>query len=228
MHECVPLKLLYHGVWYVALGTLVGARLGHCLFYEPQYYYQNPVEIFQTWKGGLASHGAGVGILIALYIFARVEQISYIWILDRVAIIVALSGLFIRMGNLANSEIFGITTNLPWGFEYVRSPVWYQPPVYAQPCHPTQIYEGVAYLAIFIFLYLMYFKTNVKLYRGVLLGIFFTSVFTVRFLIEFIKLEQVDFEKGMPLKMGQLLSIPFIICGICLLCFRKTTIKNAN
>ena len=100
-------KLLYRLTWYMAFGTLIGARLGHCLFYELRYYIENPMEVLQTWKGGLASHGAGLGILTALYIFSRVERIPYLWILDRMTIVVALSSFLIRMGNLTNSEIFG-------------------------------------------------------------------------------------------------------------------------
>jgi len=215
--EDIPLQAVDRLTWYMIFGTLIGARLGHCLFYEPGYYFKNPAEIVQIWHGGLASHGAGIGILVALYIFSRVERLPYLWILDRMTIMVALSGFLIRMGNLLNSEIFGIPTHLPWGFRFVRSPEWYQPPVLAQPCHPTQIYEALAYLVIFVWLYRLYFKKSEKLYPGVLLGIFWISVFTVRFFIEFLKIEQVDFEKGMLLNMGQLLSIPFIVCGIYLL-----------
>ena len=215
--EGVSVKILYRLSWYMIFGTFIGARLGHCLFYEPQYYFENPLEIFQTWRGGFASHGAGLGIFIALYIFSRVERLSYLWTLDRLAIVVALSGFFIRMGNLFNSEIYGNPTNIFWGFEFVRSPQWYKAPINSLPCHPAQIYEALAYLAIFASLYLLYFNKNEKPKRGVIVGLFLTTVFTVRFFIEFLKLEQVYFEKGMALNMGQLLSIPFIICGICLL-----------
>ena len=157
--------------------------------------------------------------LAALFIFSRVEHRPYLWIVDRLAIVVALSCFFIRMGNLMNSEIFGFPTSLPWGFAFVRSPEWYQPPVLAHPCHPTQIYEGLAYLAIFVCLCRMYFsKNNEKPHpAGVLFGTFLVSMFTMRFLIEFLKENQVDFEKGMMLNMGQLLSIPFILCGVYLL-----------
>ena len=219
--EGIPLKQLDRLTWYMIFGTLIGARLGHCLFYEPGYYLKNPAEIVQIWHGGLASHGAGIGILTALYIFSRIEKLPYLWILDRMTIMVALSGFLIRMGNLFNSEIFGVPTGLPWGFRFVRSPEWYQPPVLAQPCHPTQIYEALAYLAIFVWLYRLYFKKSQKPYPGILLGIFWISVFSARFFIEFLKIEQVNFEKGMMLNMGQLLSIPFIVCGIYLLLRRK-------
>jgi len=226
------------------LGTVIGARLGHCLFYEPDYYLQNPVEILQTWKGGLASHGAAIGILLALFIFSRTERNSlpagegwggaYLWLLDRMVIVVALSCCLIRIGNLMNSEIFGVPTNLFWGFEFVRSPEWYRPPISKQPCHPTQIYEALAYLTIFLFLLRKYFtiaKSKVSKLKsqsnGLLFGIFLVSMFTVRFIIEFIKIDQVSFEKGMLLNMGQLLSLPFIILGIYLLC-QRNQVKKEN
>ena len=232
--EDVPLKLLDRVTWYMIFGTLIGARLGHCLFYEPEYFLKNPLEILLpiardihgTYQfvgfQGFASHGAALGILAALYIFSRVERQPYIWVLDRMSIVAALSCSLIRLGNLFNSEIYGRSTGLPWGFKFVRSPEWQQAPVFAQPCHPTQIYEALAYLVIFACLCRMYFK-NEKTKSGVLFGIFLISMFTVRFLIEFLKLEQVGFEKGMLLNMGQLLSIPFILYGIYL--FRKTMIS---
>ncbi len=135
----------------MALGTIIGARLGHCLFYEPAYYLSNPVEILMVWHGGLASHGAGIGIFIALYLFAKKSKKSYLWILDRVAVVVALSGFFIRTGNLMNSEIYGVETNLPWGFVFLRNGE-------TVPKHPTQIYEALAYLFVFILLYFIYKK----------------------------------------------------------------------
>ncbi len=208
--EGIPVQTLDRLTWYMIFGTLIGARLGHCLFYEPAYYYQHPLEILQIWQGGLASHGAAIGILVALYIFSRKEHRSCLWILDRMAIVVALSGFLIRTGNLMNSEIYGTETNLPWGFIFIRA----QETV---PKHPTQIYEALAYLMIFILLYSMYFKSKEKIYPGILFGIFLVSLFSVRFLIEFVKEDQVAFEKGMMLNMGQLLSIPFILFGIYLL-----------
>ena len=246
--EGVPLKLLDRLSLYMLIGTVVGARLGHCLFYEPDYYIQNPLEILQTWKGGLASHGAAIGILVALYIFSRVERLPYLWILDRMVIVVALSCCLVRIGNLMNSEIFGIPTNLFWGFEFVRAPDWYRPPISKQPCHPTQIYEALAYLTIFLLLLRKYFvnyrETGLSdnwagasptptavlnsQFNGILFGIFLVSMFSVRFIIEFIKINQVNFEKGMLLNMGQLLSIPFIILGIYLLWLKIHQVKKEN
>ena len=227
IQEGIPLRQLDRVSWYMIFGTLIGARLGHCMFYEPDYFLKNPVEILYTWNGGLASHGAAIGILIALYIFSRIERLPYIWILDRMAIVVALSCFFIRMGNLMNSEIFGHPTNLPWGFEFVRSPEWHRFPIHAQPCHPTQIYEALAYLAAFVWLCRMYFKKDEKPYPGVLVGLFLISLFTARFFIEFFKENQADFENAMLLNMGQLLSIPFIIWGIYLLkCAKSAACHN--
>ena len=233
--EGVPVKLLDRLTWYMVFGTLIGARLGHCLFYDWSYFKNHILELFipftQTPNGweftgyaGLASHGAALGILAALYIFSRVEHRPYLWILDRMAIVVALSCFFIRMGNLMNSEIFGHPTALPWGFEFVRSPEWFQSPVFAQPCHPTQIYEALAYLAIFVWLCRVYFSkpSEKQHFAGILFGTFLVSMFSIRFLIEFLKENQVAFEKGMTLNMGQLLSIPFILCGFFLLVRRKT------
>ena len=136
---------------YMALGVIIGARLGHCLIYEPEYYLAKPLEILKVWKGGLASHGGAAGILIATGWFAWKEKKNWFWILDRVSIVVALAGFFIRMGNLMNSEIYGVETTLPWGFVFLRNGE-------TAPKHPTQIYEGLAYLLIFILLYRIYWR----------------------------------------------------------------------
>jgi phosphatidylglycerol---prolipoprotein diacylglyceryl transferase len=192
---------------YMAVGTIVGARLGHCFFYEPAYYLRHPFEILMVWKGGLASHGAAIGILIALGLFVRKEKKSYSWVIDRIAIVVALSGFFIRMGNLMNSEIYGVETTVPWGFVFLRNHE-------VAPKHPTQIYEGLAYLLIFILLYRMYWHKKGQVYQGLLISIFLILVFTARFFIEFLKENQVPFEATMKLNMGQLLSIPFVLLGI--------------
>ena len=205
--EKVPQKMLDTLTTYMVVGTVVGARLGHCLFYEPAYYLADPIKILKVWEGGLASHGAAIGILIALWLFARKANKPYVWILDRIVIVVALAGFFIRMGNLMNSEIYGIETSLPWGFIFVR---WNE----TVPKHPTQIYEGLSYLAIFVILFMLYRKKGLTLKPGVLFGFFLTVLFAMRFLIEFIKEPQVGFEETMALNMGQILSIPFILAGI--------------
>ncbi len=144
---------------YMALGVIIGARLGHCLIYEPEYYLSKPIEILKVWKGGLASHGAAAGILIAVGIFAYKEKKGYFWVLDRVAIVVALSGFFIRMGNLMNSEIYGIETTVPWGFVFLRNGE-------TAPKHPTQIYEGLSYLLIFCPSFLDVLEKEGRTYRG--------------------------------------------------------------
>ena len=191
---------------YMAIGVVAGARLGHCLFYEPSYYLSNPVEILKIWKGGLASHGAAIGILIALWLFVRKEKKDYTWIIDRIAIVVALSGFLIRMGNLMNSEIYGVETTMPWGFVFLRNGE-------NVPKHPTQIYEGLTYLFIFILLMRIYWKNKGEHIQGLLISLALILIFTARFFIEFLKEDQVDFESGMTLNMGQWLSIPFVIAG---------------
>jgi prolipoprotein diacylglyceryl transferase len=192
---------------YMAIGTIVGARLGHCLFYEPSYYLKNPLEILMIWHGGLASHGAAIGILLALWYFARKEHKDYVWILDRIVITVALAGFFIRMGNLMNSEIYGVETTVPWGFVFLRNHE-------VAPKHPTQIYEALAYLAIFVLLYRLYWSKKGEHLQGLLISLFLIFVFTARFFIEFLKEDQVAFEATMKINMGQWLSIPFVLAGL--------------
>ena len=201
-------------LWLMLLGTVLGARLGHCLFYNPGYYLSNPLEILMVWKGGLASHGAIIGISIAMIIYSRkkVGQ-SFLWILDRVVITVALAGFFIRTGNLMNSEIIGKATDVPWAFQFVRAYV--KDPL--TPRHPAQLYEALAYLTIFVILFLVYQKSYKKMKEGFLLGLFLVLVFSARFFMEFFKENQSAFEQGMLLNMGQILSIPVILWGIYLL-----------
>lgn len=191
---------------YMALGVIIGARLGHCLIYEPEYYLANPVEILKVWKGGLASHGGAAGILIAVGIFAYKEKKGYFWTLDRVAIVVALAGFFIRMGNLMNSEIYGVETNLPWGFVFLRNGE-------VAPKHPTQIYEGLAYLMIFFLLFRLYWRKKGEHIEGLLISLICILIFGARFFIEFLKEDQVTKEAGMILNLGQKYSIPLFILG---------------
>ena len=213
-HEGVGDKVLDELTTYMIIFTILGARVGHCLFYEPEYYLANPIEILKIWEGGLASHGAAIGILLGLYFFSRKNNRPYLWIMDRIVIVVALAGFFIRTGNLMNSEIFGDITSLPWGFYFIK---YYDPAYTTDPRHPTQIYEGLSYLALFIFLYRYYWKNDGYPKQGMLFGYFLAILFFVRFLIEFIKVPQVDFEVQMTLNMGQWLSIPFILIGIYLI-----------
>lgn len=210
--ENIPEEVLDRLTLYMALGTIIGARLGHCLFYQPGYYLNKPVEIIKIWHGGLASHGAAIGILIALYMFAKKSKKPYLWILDRIVVVVALAGFFIRTGNLMNSEICGVETDLPWGFIFVRRDELI-------PKHPTQIYEALAYLSIFVLLFFIYKRNKGVFRKGLLFSLFLILVFTFRFFVEFIKNDQVAFESGMTLNMGQWLSIPFVLFGVILLFF---------
>lgn len=208
---------------YVIIGAILGARLGHVIFYEPEVYLQDPIQIFMVWKGGLASHGGAIGLLIALAFFARKSYTkSYLHILDRIAVPTALAGSFIRLGNLFNSEIYGHETSLPWGFIFVRNGE-------TLPKHPTQIYEALCYVLIFVILLYMYNRRKALTPRGQLIGWFMILVFGMRFMIEFVKNPQVDFESGMFINMGQILSIPFVLAGIGLVWYSmKKGIVNEN
>ncbi len=206
-NENLPETVLDRLTVYMAIGVVGGARLGHCLFYEPRFYLSHPFEIIKIWHGGLASHGAAVGILLAIWYFVRKEKKDYTWAIDRVAIVVALSGFFIRMGNLMNSEIYGVETTVPWGFVFLRNHE-------VAPKHPTQIYEALAYLAIFIILFTIYWRKKGQHIQGLLISLTCILIFTARFFIEFLKEDQVAFEAGMKLNMGQILSIPFILMGL--------------
>ena len=218
--EKVEVKYLDSLVIYVFVATLAGARLGHCLFYEPDYFLtaDHWLEIFLpfnlrtghfTGYQGLASHGAAIAILIAIWLYNRRYHINVWWLLDRLVITVALAGCFIRLGNLMNSEIYGVETSLPWGFVYERNGE-------TLPKHPTQLYEALCYLLIFVATYSVYLKRNGQLHNGRLFGWWLIALFGARFIIEFVKEEQVAFEKGMALDMGQWLSVPFIAAGIVL------------
>ncbi len=211
--ENISIELLDQLSMYMLVGTVLGARLGHVLFYQPGYYLNHPLEIIQVWKGGLASHGAAIGILIALYLFAKKTKRSYWWVLDRVVITVALAGFFIRTGNLMNSEIVGRPTDLPWGFVFVQEINF----LGTDPRHPSQIYEALSYLSIFFLLIFLYAKKGWGEKQGHIFGLFLVTLFSVRFLVEFVKDVQVSFESGMLLNMGQLLSIPFVLFGLLLL-----------
>ena len=197
---------------YGTLATILGARIGHCLFYEPGYYLSHPIEMLVGFRnGGMASHGAAVGLLIGLWLFSRKNRLPYIWSLDRIMIPVGIGGALVRLGNLFNSEIVGSVTTVPWGFRFMR--LYRNLPPEAVPAqHPTQIYEALCYMTTFVVLCWMYYGKDYGRRRpGVLFGVGLLGVFFTRFFVEFIKVEQEAFEKGMILDMGQLLSIPFIV-----------------
>ena len=211
---------------YVALGTVLGARFGHVFFYEPQYYISHPGEILKIWHGGLASHGAAIGILISLWLFVRkYRSIRFMWLLDRIAIVVAITGSLVRIGNLMNSEIVGKASTVPWAFAFVRDNLARGFPAdYTR--HPTQIYESLFYFMLFVVLYylLQYKKWSQK--EGYTFSLFLILLFAFRFFIEFFKDIQVAFEQSMPLDMGQWLSIPFILGGIALWLNARKKIKH--
>lgn len=206
---------------YCFLGILIGARLGHCLFYQPEYYLTSvshfiemliPIHIMAdgSWKfvgyEGLASHGGTFGLMVALYLYYRKTHMNLWHVLDNIAIATPITACFIRLGNLMNSEIIGKTADVPWAFVFER--------VDLQPRHPGQLYEAIAYALFFFIGWYFYRKQPQRVGTGFFFGLCLTLIFTFRFFIEYTKDIQVDFEQGMILNMGQLLSIPFIIIGI--------------
>lgn len=199
---------------YMVASTIIGARLGHFLFYEPATLWQHPLEVLLPPYRGLASHGAAIGILAGLFLYVRARKQrdqSFLWVADRIAIVVALSGFFIRLGNLMNSEIIGRPTDLPWGFIFVNNTEFSQ-----IPRHPTQLYEALTCLLVFILLFLIWQRYKAHTPQGLLLGIFLIWVFLLRIIVEFIKENQVLFENQMALNVGQLLSGPAFLLGIYL------------
>ena len=202
---------------YCFIGILVGARLGHCLFYQPDYYLAHPIEmllpirntpdgwIFSGYEG-LASHGGVIGVITALILYTRKTKLTMVWTLDNIAVAAPFFSAMVRIGNFMNSEIIGTETDLPWGVIFVQAGE-------TVPHHPAQLYEAIAYLVIFLFGLLLYKKYNAKIGTGLFMGYCLFTIFTFRFFVEFIKENQVAFEDGMTLIMGQWLSIPLIITG---------------
>jgi len=274
---------------------IAGLRLGHCLFYEPAEYLADPIRILYVWEGGLASHGGAIGLLLSFYLFSRKSTKSFMWIASRAAIVIPLTATMVRLGNLMNSEIYGVATDLPWAFVYVRDAVMHTTPKvltdaimqsgavlteYKQPVlemfshyagvlkegisfeqiqdalitkkymlasntnqlvsglvdaklitknHPTQLYEAFVYITTFGILTRYYFKRiaqKLPISNFFILGITFVLIFASRFIIEFIKNDQVGFEQGMQLNMGQWLSIPFILFGLFFLYKHYSKTKN--
>lgn len=206
---------------YCFLGILIGARLGHCLFYEPGYFLSSGTHIIEmflpihkmndgswvfTGYEGLASHGGTLGLMIALFIYCRRNKVGLWTVLDFIAIATPITACCIRLGNLMNSEIIGKVTDVPWAFIFKQ--------VDDMPRHPGQLYEAIVYLIFFFVGWAFYRKWPKKTGTGFFFGLCLTLIFTARFFIEFTKVNQVDFEEGMFFDMGQLLSIPFIIIGI--------------
>jgi prolipoprotein diacylglyceryl transferase len=225
--EQIEDKVLDTLVTYMVLATIVGARLGHVLFYGPYWdriengqiidrgYFSHPADIFKIWEGGLASHGAAIAILIALYFFSKkVSQKSYLWILDRIVAPVAIAGTFIRLGNLVNHEMVGYVTDVPWAFEfqyfYNEAIGNYDP----TPRHPAQLYEAICYFISFWILLYLYWKLKKWQQPGFVFGSFLILIFGARIICEFFKLGQTARDYTLILNTGQLLSIPLVIAGV--------------
>jgi len=201
---------------YVVISTIIGARLGHCLFYNPSYYLFHPFEITKIWRGGLASHGGTIGIIIAVWVYSKkITHRSMLWTFDRLVVPIGFVAALIRLGNLMNHEIYGYPTNVPWAFRFVKNfPVRNVNPIFTPPSHPTQLYEAFFYVLTACMCLWMYWKREDHKYPGLIFGVFLIGIFLSRFFIEFYKNVQEPFEKHMLLNMGQLLSIPFIIAGM--------------
>ena len=203
---------------YTMLGTVIGARLGHCLFYAPEHYLANPIEILKIWEGGLASHGGTLGIIIAIYFYSkRISHRSMMWTFDKLVVPTGLVAAFIRLGNLMNHEIYGHPTDEPWGFRFITNiEAWRHgaEPLFSVPSHPTQLYEALCYLITFAVCMFLYFCKEAWKKEGYIFGIFMIMIFGSRFFIEFLKNDQEAFEASMSLNMGQWLSIPFVLAGI--------------
>lgn len=226
IREGANLEWLESLLMYMVIATVLGARLGHCFFYDWDYFSQHPLEIILpvrfepefhfTGFAGLASHGGAIGILIALWIFSRkVSKTPYLWILDRIVIPVSFAAIFIRLGNLMNHEIIGKPTDVPWAFKFEL--------VDNIPRHPVQLYESVSYALIFFFLYYLYWKTEKRKRLGYIFGWFMILLWSARFFLEFFKSSQGGIESffNMGLSTGQLLSIPFVVVGVILLFTHK-------
>lgn len=203
---------------YLLAGTVIGARLGHVLFYAPGYYLTRPFEIIAIWEGGLASHGGLIGVPLAIWLYSRRrDDQPFVWLLDRLAAPVALTGSFIRLGNLFNSEILGVPTDRAWGIVFERA-ARVRSGIEAVPLHPVQLYESISYLLIFGLLWTLYRRWGEDTPRGLLIGLFFTLVFGVRIVLEVFKREQAHFALDLPLgmSMGQFLSVPAVLLGLWL------------
>ena len=210
-------KIIETGFVWIILGAILGARIGHCLFYEFDYYITKPwAMLTEIRNGGMASHGSAIGMLLGMWITSRKCKMPYIWWLDRLMIPVGIGGMFVRLGNLLNSEIVGSPTTLPWGFKFMRlRENWGLSADAVVAQHPTQLYEAICYLITFFVLVWLYFKKDMARRKsGVMFGVGVLGIFLTRFFIELVKLDQEEFEAGMLLNMGQLLSIPFIVMAI--------------
>lgn len=201
---------------YVIIATIVGARLGHILFYNPVVYLTDPLRIFRVWEGGLASHGGYLFVILSLVLLSRrySDQINFFWLADRCAFVGMFCAGFIRIGNFFNSEIIGLTTNVPWAVIFAR--------VDNFPRHPSQLYESFGYFYIGLVFYLVYRWKNASIGEGRMFGAVLINGFLYRMLIERFKENHVAFEQDLFMNMGQILSIPYILVGLYLVCgFQK-------
>lgn len=211
-------QIVETGFLWIALGAVLGARIGHCLFYDFSYYIVRPWEIITGIRdGGMASHGSALGMLLGMWITSRKYKMPYVWWLDRIMIPVSIGGAMVRIGNLINSEIVGAATTLPWGFKFVNN--YPHLPLEDIPVqHPAQLYEALCYLITFgILMWLYYGRDMARRKAGIMFGVGLVGIFLTRFIIEFFKANQEAFEEGMLLNMGQLLSIPFIVAAVWVL-----------
>lgn len=195
---------------YILIATIVGARLGHVIFYDPLFYLRHPAEILAIWHGGLASHGAAIGIIIAMYLFAKkMRDMSFLWLADRVVVVVAIAGAFIRIGNFINSEIVGEPTQMAWGIIFAKLDML--------PRHPTMLYEALLCILVFGILWRVYYAYDKNPPEGSLFSLFLSLLFSGRFLLEFTKMEQAAFAADWLFNMGQWLSIPLVVIGVWLM-----------
>jgi phosphatidylglycerol:prolipoprotein diacylglycerol transferase len=242
--ENISNELLDKLVMYMVPATVIGARLGHVFFYGPYWgpegYLSNPIEIFKIWEGGLASHGAAIVILLALWYFSnKVIKRPYLWMLDRIAAPIAIAGAFIRLGNLVNHEMVGYVTDVPWGFRFLHHDCmnlidgqylceWSDIPVR----HPANLYESLAYFLSFGILMFLFWKKHAWKKQGMVFGTFLILIFGFRFLIEFVKESQTDNDSMVDvstgLNTGQWLSVPLVLAGIILIILaRKKSFEEA-
>ncbi len=195
---------------YIMVGVVVGARLAHCIFYDPTYYFSHPVDVLKVWEGGLASHGGGVGLLIGLWLYCKQSQTeSMFWMMDRLSLTILLGGSLIRFGNFMNSEIIGTPANVPWAIVFAHYD--------NVPRHPVQLYESGVYLMLFVILFLIYLKTDIARRAGMMMGFCMTGIFASRICLECFKERMASYDLAIGLSVGQMLSIPFLIVGIVLL-----------
>lgn len=230
--ENIPSEHLNKLSVYGFIGILAGARLGHCLIYESAYYLSHPLEMilpitFLPDGGvkfigyqGLASHGGALGLFVALYFYSRQTKHPMIDTIDLISVVAALGGGFIRLANLFNSEIIGKPTTKPWGFIFER--------IDSIPRHPAQLYEALSYFLIFAIMITIYKTKREKFKNGFFFGLVLVLIFTTRFLMEFLKENQVGFEDNMIFNMGQLLSFPYILIGIVVIIYALAKTKNAQ